>query len=146
LLACRRLPDGARRRLLIELTGLPPHLPQARVRELVSYLRPFTAGILARLDPAGLVRERSGRALDAGLAGLSTNWAMQASPGCRSTSKPWTRITRARSPCSRCSPAGSGFGHSANVGGDRRLCRAALTAGVDHIGGEALLPRRERIG
>jgi hypothetical protein len=50
VLACRRLPAGADRRLIIEIAGLPASLPQARVRELVSYLRPFAVAILVRID------------------------------------------------------------------------------------------------
>lgn len=56
--ACRRLPDGAGRRLIIELAGLPASLPQARVRELVSYLRPFAVAIVVRIEPELLAAAR----------------------------------------------------------------------------------------
>ena len=54
MLTCRRLPERARGWLTIELTGLPGHLPQARVRELISYIRPFAVAIILRLDPLAL--------------------------------------------------------------------------------------------
>ncbi len=58
MLACRRLPERARGWLLIELEGLPGHLPQARVRELVSYIRPFAVAIILRLEPVVLAQAR----------------------------------------------------------------------------------------
>lgn len=58
MLACRRLPERACGWLLIELTGLPGHLPQARVRELVSYIRPFAVAIVLRLDPLALAQTK----------------------------------------------------------------------------------------
>ncbi len=61
--ACRRLPGGAGRRLIIELAGLPASLPQARVRELVSYLRPFAVAIVVRIEPDLLAAAGSGPGL-----------------------------------------------------------------------------------
>ncbi|HEX2527187.1 MAG TPA: hypothetical protein VHL31_12940 [Geminicoccus sp.] len=51
-LACRKLPKASARRLLFEVHDLPGGLVQARVRELMAYLRPFCVGILVRLDGA----------------------------------------------------------------------------------------------
>ncbi|MEZ5865306.1 MAG: hypothetical protein R3D25_15030 [Geminicoccaceae bacterium] len=60
ILACRRLPAGAGRRPIIEIAGLPASLPQARVRELVSYLRPFAVAIVVRIEPDLLAAAGSG--------------------------------------------------------------------------------------
>jgi len=49
LAECRRLPETAGQRLVLEVHGLPPALVQSRVRELMGYIRPFCAHIVVRL-------------------------------------------------------------------------------------------------
>lgn len=136
MLACRRLPSEARRRLLVEIIGLPETLPQARVRELVSYLRPFTLGVLVAVEPAALARQAqtatrsTGRPADldhlasTGIAALSLDLAGSA----RVASVP-ALIGRAER---------LGLRTLCHVGTDRRALRAALVAGIDLIGGESL--------
>lgn len=142
ILAYRRLPAAARRRLVIELVGLPDTLPQARVRELVSYLRPFTVGVLVAVEPAALGRQtkpapRPGdRAVQldqlasTGIAGLSLDLATSGHAGSVAA-----LIARAK---------GLGIRTLCHVGIDRRNLRAALIAGIDHIAGEALFPSTVR--
>ena len=138
MLACRRLPEAARRRLLVELAGLPEALPQPRVRELVSYLRPFTLGTFVAVERAAFggcapvgprPREHDGlddRLANCGIAGLSLDLAHDGGAG----SVPAL--------LARATPLG--VRTLCHVGGERRLCRAAIVAGIDYLEGEALGP------
>jgi hypothetical protein len=148
MLACRRLPAAARRRLLVELVGLPPTLPQARVRELVSYLKPFTIGVMVRLDRVALAGARPGArpAVDTqlagtGIAGLSLDLAAAAEAG-------GAGLAPSAVPLAALHAVARQFGLRSlcHVGADRRLCRAALVSGIDHLTGEALLPPTPRPG
>jgi hypothetical protein len=153
MLACRRLPSHARRRLLIEIEGLPPSLPQARLRELVSYLRPFTAGVIVRLDPeqfagkAALARGApqavAAQLTGSGVVGLSLGLAKEhpatgggadraMAAAALATLAATAKRLRLRTFC--------------HIGTDRRFGRAALVAGIDHVMGEALLPATTRPG
>ncbi len=142
ILACRRLPAAARRRLVIELVGLPDSLPRGRVRELVSYLRPFTVGVLVAVEPTAIAiraktapRPRGPAAevdhlANTGIAGLSFDLATRRHAGAVAA-----LIARAE---------GLGVRTLCHVGSDRCNLRAALVAGIDHIAGEALFPSTAR--
>jgi hypothetical protein len=153
MLACRRLPSHARRRLLIDIAGLPPSLPQARLRELVSYLTPFTAGVIVRLDPEqfagktalarGAPQVVAAQLTGSGVVGLSLGLANERSStgggadramaaAALATLAATARQLRLRTFC--------------DIGSDRRFGRAALVAGIDHVMGEALLPATSRPG
>jgi GGDEF domain-containing protein len=154
MLACRRLPSHARRRLLIEIAGLPPSLPQARLRELISYLRPFTAGVVVRLDPEQLAGKTAlargapqavaAQLTGSGVVGLSLGLANEHSStggggadcamatAALATLVATARQLRLRTLC--------------DIGTDRRFGRAAVVAGIDHVMGEALLPATSRPG
>lgn len=67
LLAYRRLPDLSSRRLLVEVQGIPPALVQARVRELMAYLRPLCLGILVTVPDGTYALDHLD---DAGIAGV----------------------------------------------------------------------------
>jgi GGDEF domain-containing protein len=151
MLTCRRLPVAARRRLLIELVDLPSTLPQARVRELVSYLKPFTVGVFVRLDLATLAGERTGARVahpatdvqlaGTGIAGLSLDVAAAATidaagAGSCLSAGPLAALAAAARRL--------GLRSLCHVGADRRLCRAALISGIDHLTGAALLPPTSR--
>ena len=46
---CKRLPESSGDFLHLEAVGIPASMPQARVRELMAYVKPFCAEIVARL-------------------------------------------------------------------------------------------------
>ena len=131
---CRRLPLGAARRLIFEVLGLSQGLPQPRVRELMAYIRPFCATIVVRLPP-GLPRIE--HLASSGVRGLSL--AAAGPDGDE-----------------RAAPAGiAALVATARAVGMRSLlveiasasaARAALSAGVDHAGGDALIPAMRRLG
>lgn len=64
--ACRQLPRNSARRLLFEVQDLPAGIVQARLRELMAYLRPFCAGILMRLPLPD-----AGHLAETGIAGVT---------------------------------------------------------------------------
>ena len=139
MLACRRLPERARGWLMIELTGLPGHLPQARVRELVSYIRPFAVAIILRLDPLALAETRPvpvGRAgeggtlidqlTSSGISGISLDLSL---PGANAAT---LDVARALAML-------RWTGHQLKLRtlvrtDGNRLRHAAIAAGIDHIG------------
>jgi GGDEF domain-containing protein len=150
MLACRRLPAAARRRLLVELEGLPPSLPQPRLRELVGYLRPFTVGTVVRLAPARLAgggacarnvtQSMVEQLAGSGIAGLSLDLAAGLAESGGEDRAPALLGTFA-------SVAGRlGLRTVCHVGADPGLCRAALAAGIDHLLGEVLLPSTRHPG
>ncbi len=152
MLACRRLPPRARRRLLVELRNVPPTLPQPRLRELVSYLRPFTLGVTARVvsarldgrgtGPRGVVAPLVEQLAGSGVVGLSLDLADAAA-----APSGGTEPGPAALPALLVATAGRlGLRTFCHVGADARLCRAALAAGLDHVLGEALLPSSRRPG
>ncbi|MCB1972013.1 MAG: hypothetical protein H6851_06395 [Geminicoccaceae bacterium] len=54
---CRTLPDCSVDTLYFEIIGIPPSMPQARVRELMAYIKPYCAEIVARLPSDLIVAE-----------------------------------------------------------------------------------------
>ena len=54
---CRALPAHSGRHLVFELLDLPPGMPQASLRELTAYLRPFAFTLAARIEPELLTTE-----------------------------------------------------------------------------------------
>ncbi len=125
---CRRLPRQSAGRLIFQVHDLPPGLPQARVRELMAYLRPFclviavrlpaTAADVAHLAASGIggvsVAEGSLPTDERGLAMALTTLAGSA------------RAIGLRSGLAEASSA--------------RICRAALAAGIDHLSGDEMMP------
>ncbi len=176
MLACRRLPASARRRLVLEITGLPASLPQARMRELVSYLRPFALAVLVRLDPALLLGEGHGTPREAarfadhlrasGVAGIALalgppqpeagaagHFPDAVSPDALSAEAAWDHGTEgpivAEAALARLAALGAEAGLRTSLvveSGDAAIARAALMAGIDHLAGEALLPLTARPG
>lgn len=47
---CRKLPESSTETLCFEIIGIPPSMPQSRVRELMAYIKPFCSEIVARLE------------------------------------------------------------------------------------------------
>ncbi len=152
MLACRRLPAGARRRLLVEFAGVPANLPQARLRELVSYLCPFTLGIVVRLEserlvgkPAAVQQARQALAeqlAGTGVAGLSLSLT-EAAAAREVAAAP--RFVAALGALAAMARQGR-LRTFCQIGEHRRLCHAALIAGIDHVMGPALLPVTRRPG
>ena len=125
---CRQLPPDSGRRLIFEVLELPAWLPQARVRELMAYLRPFCGAIIVRLRTPSTSVEHL---VATGIRGLSlAGTSAETDP-----SAPPTDIRRladlARSRAMRSlvaeldAPSGA---------------RTAMAAGIDYIGGDALMP------
>ncbi len=168
MLACRRLPGGAARRLVIEITGLPASLPQARVRELVSYLRPFTVAVLVRLEPDLLaasvtVDGTSPKAplptdhlQTSGVAGISVVLRAARSPTEDATGPPDHVPTAAgteEGPPAAAVLAGlaalgraAGLRTSVVIDSGVDAARAAMGAGCHYLAGEALMPLTARPG
>ncbi|MGE3293155.1 MAG: hypothetical protein AB7I59_16845 [Geminicoccaceae bacterium] len=127
----RQLPERSRRRLVHEVLDLPERLPQARARELLAYLRPMCLALVVR-SPA------PASDLDH-LAHSGAHGVSLAAPAADEASASALRT----------------FAGRARIGGLRSLllditdpeqCRLALQAGLDHLGGEALLPAMPRLG
>jgi hypothetical protein len=127
---CRQLPGHSRRRLVQEVLDLPPGLPQARVRELLAYLRPMSLALVVRL-PAP-----------------ASDLAQLVHTGARG-------VSIAASVTDASDPALPVLVGRARIAGLRSLlvdisdpgqCRLALQAGLDHLCGEALLPALPRPG
>ena len=57
---CKRLPECSSSFLDLEVVGIPPSVPQARVRELVAYIKPFCNDIIARVPNDALFAEHLG--------------------------------------------------------------------------------------
>ena len=125
---CRRLPRQSAGRLIFEVLDLPLGLPQARVRELMAYLRPFCLAIVARLPaPAPDL----GHLATCGIGGLSLSAGSlpaddRAMATALATLAGSTKTIGLRSCVVEASSA--------------RFCRAALAAGIDHLCGDALMP------
>ena len=129
---CRLLPARSARELIFEVVGLPAGVPQARVRELMSYLRPFCLAIAVRLERtrAGLDHLASCgiRGLSASAAELAGDNAAEALVGLAGTA----RVHGMR---------------SLLVGvEDATIYRLALAAGIDHVCGDGLMPPLTRPG
>jgi hypothetical protein len=131
---CRQLPLSSGRRLLFEVLDLPPGLPQARVRELMAYVRPFCRAIVVRL-PADAAD--AGHLASSGIGALSLAAA----------SLGFGDEARARRLADFAGAARTLHLRSLLVEADsERLCRVALAAGIGHVGGDALLPPLPRPG
>lgn len=50
LAVCRKLPTVSAEQLVFEILGVPASMPQARIRELVAYVRPFCNHLIARIS------------------------------------------------------------------------------------------------
>lgn len=122
---CRQLPGDSRRRLVQEVLDLPVGLPQARVRELLAYLRPISLALVVRLPaPASDLAQ---------LALTGARGVSLAAPAAGETDPSSLGVLAGR----------------ARIAGLRSLlvdildlerCRLAVRAGFDHLAGEALLP------
>lgn len=132
--ACRQLPPRSSRQLVFELLGLPPELPQARVRELLGYLRPFCLALVVRLPY--LTRE-IGHLTSSGARGI----CLATAPGSGDERTP--------------TPSIAALAGMARVAGMRSMlvdiatppmCRAAAAAGIDHVSGDGLMPPLWRPG
>ena len=130
---CRQLPKRSSRQLVFELLGLPEELPQARVRELLGYVRPFCLALLVRLPRA---TAEIGHLASSGVRGLSL-----------------AADTAMGDPCRQ--DALATLAGTARVAGMRsmlvevaapRQCRDAHIAGIDHVSGDALMPPLARPG
>ena len=126
---CRELPPRSSRQLAFELVGMPPDLPEMRLRELTGYLRPFCLALLLRVPGPGLQA--------AGLVGAGVRGVTLAARHAGTAE------------------ALAGFAGTARVHGlrsmlvdldDPRRCREARAAGVDHVWGDGLLPPLPRPG
>ncbi len=123
---CRELPPRSSRQLVFELLDLPAALPQARVRELLAYLRPFCLALLVRLPrPDAPIQHLVGT----GARGVAVALPLGNDEGI--------------------APSLRAFAGTARVLGLRsmlvdleepRLCRLAAAAGVDHVAGDGLMP------
>ena len=132
-LRSRQLPRRSSRQVVFELLGLPEGLPQTRVRELLGYLRPFSAALLVRLSrPTAEI----GHLASSGVRGLS----LAAAPAAGDPADVDTLSTLAG---------------RARVAGMRSmlvdlsapaLCRTAHAAGIDHVSGDTLMPSLTRPG
>jgi EAL domain-containing protein (putative c-di-GMP-specific phosphodiesterase class I) len=131
---CRQLPARSSRQLVFEVQDLPPELPQARIRELLGYLRPFCLAILVRLHSAEL---EIGHLASSGVRGISLAAAHLAMGD------------------TTCASSLTAIAGTARVAGMRSvlvditrpsLCRAAQVAGIDHVSGDALMPPLMRPG
>lgn len=135
LIACRRLPKSAGRRLVVEIAKAPPGLPQARLHEIVRFLRPLCAGIALRVDGKTLAdgQALADRLVGTGIKALTLDLAAAdsaadptAEDAAMAALAAMTRRLKLRS--------------LVHVGADRRRCRAALAAGIGHIAGSAVFP------
>lgn len=54
---CRKLPAVSADQLVFEVVGVPASMPQARIRELLAYLKPFCNHLIARISPKVLFAE-----------------------------------------------------------------------------------------
>jgi len=125
---CRRLPRQSAERLIIEVLDLPAGLPQPRVRELMAYIRPFCLLIVARLpQPAPDLAHLAG----SGIGALSL-----AAGSLPPEDRAMTMALSALAGCTRAAGLRSCLVDASST----RLCRAALAAGIDHLGGDALMP------
>ncbi len=129
--SCRALPSRSVRRLILEVLGLPPGLPQARAREFLALLRPFALALVVRLPQPQV---DLAQLEDCGARGVSLSAAALDEDTI---------------------PALAAFVGRVRIAGMRSLLvdaatpatyRAALAAGIDHLGGEALLPGLPRPG
>ena len=128
---CRALPPCSVRRLIPEVLGLPPGLPQARAREFLALLRPFALALVVRLPQP------------------QVDLAQLENCGARGVSLSAAALDEDTV------PALAAFVGRVRIAGMRSLLvdaatpatyRAALAAGIDHLGGEALLPGLPRPG
>ncbi|MEZ5862455.1 MAG: hypothetical protein R3D28_26370, partial [Geminicoccaceae bacterium] len=165
ILACRRLPAGAGRRLIIEIAGLPASLPQARVRELVSYLRPFAVAIVVRIEPDLLAAAGSGDRTPGRLSMITDNLQASGVAGISAllrssgTGSGDDDDSDAEGRAATDGEAGAAatlltglaaLGRAAGLrtcallesggGAGAGSVRAAIAAGIDYLSGEALLP------
>lgn len=131
---CRRLPLGAGRRLIFEVLGLPQGLPQPRVRELMAYIRPFCATLVVRLPPGPPRIEHlaSSGVRGLSLAAVGPDGDERATPADVAALVATARAVGMRSLLVGIDSAGT--------------ARAALSVGVDHAGGDALIPALRRFG
>ena len=135
MLACRRLPAAARRRLVVEITGLPASLPQARLRELVGYLRPFALAVLVRLEPELLLADSqrmpgeaaifAGHLRASGVAGISLALGPPPSEAGAAERSPDAVSPDAVSPGALSAEAARGGGTGGPVGAEAALARLA---------------------
>ena len=128
LLLCRQLPPASTRHLVLEILGLPSGMPQSRVRELMSYLRPFCLTLVARLPHDVLYAEHLA---NSGITGLSLrpDRLDPEAPAAAETLHMLVDAARAQRMRSLLVDARS-----------VHLCHAALRAGVDQLNGEAFMP------
>ena len=116
------------------MLGLPQGLPQPRVRELMAYIRPFCATIVVRLPP-GLPRIEhlaSSGVRGLSLAAVGPDGDERAAPAGIAALVATARAVGMRSLVVEIASASA--------------ARAALSAGVDHAGGDALIPAMRRLG
>jgi hypothetical protein len=127
---CRQLSAPTRRRLVLEVLELPAGLPQARVRELLTYLRPICLALVVRLaSPASDFAQLA----HSGAHGVSlAGSADVADPSSLPVFAGRARIAGLRSLLVDIA--------------DPEQCRHALRAGFDHLCGEALLPALPHLG
>jgi hypothetical protein len=131
---CRELPPRSSRQLVFELLGLPAELPQARVRELLAYLRPFCLTLLVRLPGPNAGIDH--------LVGTGTRGVSAALCGDLGEAE-------------GIMPALSELAGKARIHGlrsmlvdvdDPRSCRWAAGTGIDHVCGNGLMPPLRRPG
>ena len=128
LLTCRQLPRTSIRQLVLEILGLPPGMPQSRVRELMAYVRPFCLTIVARLPHDVLYAEHLA---NSGITGLSLRLD-RPDPEASATAD----ILHMLVDTARAQRMRSLLVDARSV----QLCHAALRAGVDQLNGEAFMP------
>lgn len=131
---CRQLPEGARRRLILEVADIPPSLPQPHVRELARELRPSALTLLARLPPDAILAEHLAHT---GITGLSLDLERM-DPEARATREMVHMLAEAaRGQRMRSMLLGA---HAV------AMCQHALRAGVDYVSGDALMAATRQPG
>jgi hypothetical protein len=131
---CHRLPPASSRRLVFEVLGLPPGLPQARMRELMAYVTPFCRAIVARVRPDA---PGTDRLASTGIQGLSL---------AATTLEPAGGAAEARIAEFAGTARALGMRSLLVEAGSARFCRAALAARTDYVSGDGLMPPLPRPG
>jgi hypothetical protein len=131
---CRHLPSRSRRRLLIEVLGLPPTLPQADTRELLAGLRPHVLGLLARLPHDAVYAEHL---VNTGILGLSLDLGRLDPDAITTQEIIHMLVDAARDQRMRSFLVGA-----ASV----RLCHHAHKTGVDYLNGDGFMPSARQPG
>lgn len=131
---CRKLPAVSADQLIFEVIGLPASMPQARIRELVAYLKPFCNHLVARISHEVLFAENLTNCSVSTLSLLIENLDEES----ESTSELLSKIKALAAPL--------GMRVLLTEAWSVKFCQMAFKAGIDQINGPAFMKAAPRPG